>query len=148
MTISSTRRSVPRARPPEKVAPIKTHPERNRMLGLVLAKNSDAKTSFFQAEIQACAVSALQATSSRCFHLMSDKWQSTKVVDKYVKAVLGDPNPAAKRGFALALGSLHSQLLCKHLDQVRFLNPGVWGLNTHCFNTTSISDVYARVAPR
>jgi len=73
---------------------------------------------YLQAEIQSAAVSALQATSSIRFHLMSDKWQFNKVVDKYVKAVVSDPNPAAKRGFALALGALHSKLLCKHLDLV------------------------------
>ena len=55
---------------------------------------------------------------------MSDKWQFNKVVDKYVKAVVSDPNPAAKRGFALALGALHSKLLCKHLDLVCVFSSG------------------------
>lgn len=72
----------------------------------------------FQVEIQIAAVSALSAVSSKCFHLMSDKWQSNKVIDIYVKAVTTDPNPAAKRGSGLALGALHADLLCKHLDHV------------------------------
>uniref|UniRef100_A0A7S1HIM2 Tubulin-folding cofactor D ARM repeats domain-containing protein n=2 Tax=Hemiselmis andersenii TaxID=464988 RepID=A0A7S1HIM2_HEMAN len=69
-------------------------------------------------EIQQAAVSALRGLAAERFELMSDKWQKAKVVDKYVSTVRSEPNPAARRGFALGLGGLQRSLLCMHLQDV------------------------------
>jgi len=69
-------------------------------------------------EISCAAVSAIHALSRKQFHKMSDKWK-VDLVHRYV-GMLEDDNPAARRGFALALGALGKEVLCleDNLEQV------------------------------
>jgi hypothetical protein len=48
---------------------------------------------------------------------MSHNWQG-KAIDKYNHGVVKDPNPAARRGYALALGALPADLLQRHTGDV------------------------------
>ena len=68
-------------------------------------------------DIQQAAVGALRAVSGRCFPAMPGEWRAG-LVGKYLAAVRADPNPAARRGFALALGALDRPTLDAHLGPI------------------------------
>jgi tubulin-specific chaperone D len=68
-------------------------------------------------EIQQAAVAALRAVARRCFPgTMPADWRA-RLVKRYL-AALADPNPAARRGFAMALGALDPATLGTHLADV------------------------------
>jgi len=66
-------------------------------------------------EIVDHAVAAAAALSEHCFHVMSTAWQA-RVVALWATTARDDVNPAARRGFALALGRLHPRVLAPSLD--------------------------------